>query len=234
MNISSLIKRIFVLAALISTFTGCGSGGSGTAGSTGTSSTAGGTGSIAANLVWNGSGSAKSTAKTLFAAPAGVTNIKIFVYDSTMVSLINPTDFTVTAGVNGTGTINGIPVGTGRIVKAWGMDSGGNLLYEGLMTNITITLATATPVAVTMASITTASPPFGKYTAPQNVTLTASTPATIYYTTNGATPDTNSNSGVSPLQNIFIFGKTVIKFFSKNNLGVIEPVKFGNYSTGRP
>ncbi|NVN99166.1 MAG: chitobiase/beta-hexosaminidase C-terminal domain-containing protein, partial [Geobacteraceae bacterium] len=83
-------------------------------------------------------------------------------------------------------------------------------------------------------SITKASPDFGNYTAPQYVTLTASTAgATIYYTTNGTDPIVDSSpSGFTPLQNILIFGKTIIKFFSVNTLNATEPVKFGKYSTG--
>lgn len=228
MNSSSLINRILLLTAFVSMLTGCGSGGSGVAGST----TPGGTGSIAAKLVW--SGTAKSTGKTLYAAPAGVTTIKVFVYDADMVSLITPKDFPASAG---SGTIDGIPVGSGRIVKVWGLDSLGYLLYEATASNITISLAAVTTVPVTMLpkpSTTTASPPFGNYTAPQYVTLTAAlanTTATIYYTTNGAEPTISSTSGSSPLQNILIFGKTVIKFFSVNSIGATEPVKFGNYST---
>jgi hypothetical protein len=51
----------------------------------------------------------------------------------------------------------------------------------------------ATPPTVT------ASPAGGLFQAPQSVVLTASEPATIYYTTDGSTPTTRSTSGASPL-----------------------------------
>ena len=45
----------------------------------------------------------------------------------------------------------------------------------------------------------TASPPAGTYSGPQSVSLTASAPGTIYYTTNGSTPTTSSPNGPSPV-----------------------------------
>ncbi|NVO00807.1 MAG: hypothetical protein HXX17_15940, partial [Geobacteraceae bacterium] len=164
MKISSLIKRFILINAFVAAIAGCGSGSSGLAGNTNTATPTGGTGSIAAKLVWNGSGSAKSTGKTLYAAPSGVNIIKVLVYDG--FTLIKFQDFD--AGL-GTGTINAIPIGAGYKVKIWGLVSG-TLVYEGIVENVTVEMNKTTNLGtIVMASITKASPDFGNYTAPQYV-----------------------------------------------------------------
>ena len=65
------------------------------------------------------------------------------------------------------------------------------------------------------------SPPAGTYTGPQAVSLTASAPSTIYYTTDGSTPTTSNTNGPSPLT-ITVGSTSILKFFAKdasNNIG---------------
>lgn len=218
---------LFLLAASICIVAGCGS-----SGSTSSAPESSGTGSIAAKLVWS-----KTTAKTLYAAPAGVTTIKVTVSGVGITPNI-VTDFFPTLGVDGSGRIDGIPAGIGRTVKFQGLDSFGILTYEGSAT-VDIVAGQTTPVTVAMAPITTASLPGGAYTAPQSVTLTASVvSATIYYTTNGTDPTTTPSptniSGPTPIENILIFGGTTLKFFAVDLSGARETVKFVRYSTPRP
>lgn len=201
MGYFTLLKRFFLFILLMSSVAGCGSSGS-------TANTA--TGSIAVNLTWNPA-KALSPAKTLYAAPAGVITVKIFVSAADMTTIVK--DFPASVG---SGTIDGIPVGTGRTVKVQGLDAGGVIRYQGSASGITVNLGSANdPVPIIMlAPVTTASPAGGSYTLPYTVTLTASEPATIYYTTNGLEPDTNSTQGASPITGIQILTTTILKFFA--------------------
>lgn len=208
-----LIKISFLLATFAFAVTGCGS----------SSSTAGNeTGSIAAKLVWSAP-EAKTTGKTLYAAPLGVTNIKVFVYsDVSMTNLIKSKDFTATPGVVGSGTIDGIPAGDGRAIKVEGsgfhagLGVSGVLLYLGTKTVNVVAGPTPTPVTIEMkAPETSATPASGTFNAGFEVTLntsvpatlyyTTNEPATIYYTTNGSNPTTNSpNPGTNSVKKIWI------------------------------
>lgn len=199
-----ILKRFFLLAALI-LVAGCGS-------SSSTANNA--TGSIAAKLVWS-SAETKATAKTLNLTPAGVTNVRITV-SGTDISPAIFKNFAAVAGTAGSGTIDGIPVGTGRTITAWGMDSGGIIRYQGAVSGITINLGTANaPVEITMtAPVTTATPSGGGSSIyPLSVTLTANVPATIYYTTSGIDPTTDSTHGTSPFD-IQILAPATLKFFA--------------------
>lgn len=202
-----ILQRFFLLAALIFAVAGCGS----------SSSTANSdTGSIAAKLIWSGAES-KTTAKTLYLTPAGVTNVRITV-SGTGISPAIFKNFAAVAGTAGSGTIDGIPIGTGRTITAWGMDNDGIIRYQGAVSGITINLGTANaPVEITMtAPITTATPAGGSPSYPLSVrlaTVTASEPATIYYTTNGNEPTTSSTNGTSPFD-IQILGPATLKFFA--------------------
>jgi len=186
---------------------GCGSGGS-TANSD--------TGSIAAKLSWSSSG-AKTTAKTLNLTPPGVTNVRITVSGAG----ISPdiiANFPATAGATGSGTINGVPAGNGRTIKAEGMDSNGFIRFQGTVTGIPVAAGAVTDAGViTMtAPVTTATPGGGVHSYPLAVNLTAVTtrvPATIYYTTNGSEPTTLSTSGVSPLD-IQLLAPGTLRFFA--------------------
>lgn len=182
-----ILKRFLLFSALTFALTGCGSNSS-------SSPTAdNGTGSIAAKLIW--SAESKTTAKTLYLTPAGVTNVRITV-SGTGISPAISKNFAAVAGTAGSGTIDGIPIGTGRTITAWGMDNGGVIRYQGAVSGITINLGTANaPVAITMtAPVTTATPAGGTYNSAQLVTLTSDTPATIYYTTNLLNPYTNGGN----------------------------------------
>ena len=74
---------------------------------------------------------------------------------------------------------------------------------------------------------TTATPTGGTYYSPQTVTLSANEPATIYYTTDGTTPTTNSAVCSSPLT---IFATTKLMYFAKDLVGHIETVKSQTYT----
>ncbi len=78
---------------------------------------------------------------------------------------------------------------------------------------------------------TTASPPGGSYGSSVNVTLTASEPGIICFTTDGSTPTTShyTGSGPSPIVGILISSTTTLKFFAINNAGLQESVKTEEY-----
>lgn len=230
-----IIKRFLLFSALIFAVAGCGS----------SSSTANSdTGSIAAKLIWSGAES-KTTAKTLYAAPAGVTSIKISVYYDT--SSTN-TDNLITSQTFdpslGSGTITGIPAGNGRAIRVEGsgIHSGlglpGVLLYLGTATVNVVAGSTPTPVTITMeAPVTSASPATAPSAASFPVTLTTSVPATIYYTssepatiyytTNGATPTTSSPNEISPVS-LSVTPPATLKFFAVVR-GLYEAVKTITY-----
>src|SRR5206468_708888 len=69
-----------------------------------------------------------------------------------------------------------------------------------------------------------ASPAGGTYTSAKSVTLTASEPATIYYTKDGTTPTTSSTSGPSLVTGIIINNNSTLKFFAKDDSGNTGPV----------
>lgn len=201
------VTLLFLFTALLIAVAGCGSGGS-TANSE--------TGAISANLVWSSTG-AKAAAKTLALTPAGVTNVRLTVSGAG----ISPdiiANFSATEGTAGSGTVNGIPAGTGRTLKAEAMDSNGIIRFIGTVTGIPVTANSVTDagtVAMT-APVTTATPSGGVHSYPLAVnltTVTSSGPATIYYTTNESEPTTLSTSGVSPLD-IQLLAPGTLKFFA--------------------
>ncbi len=75
--------------------------------------------------------------------------------------------------------------------------------------------------------VTTATPPGGSYTGTQSVTLSASEPATTYYTTDGSTPTTASTIYTGPIS---ISANTTLKFFSVDTAGNSETVKTATYT----
>jgi hypothetical protein len=105
-------------------------------------------------------------------------------------------NFPATAGAAGSGRIDGVPAGTGRTVKAEGLDKDGILRYKGSVTGIPVTAGAVTDAReiALSAPITTASPAGGSYSSAQSVTLTSNTPATIFYSTNLLNPFTNGGS----------------------------------------
>ena len=76
------------------------------------------------------------------------------------------------------------------------------------------------------APTTTASPPGGTYSSVQLVTLTADEAATIYYTTDGSTPDTTSTVYTG---DISISATTTLRFLAVDNDGNAEAVKIEVY-----
>lgn len=85
--------------------------------------------------------------------------------------------------------------------------------------------------ADTTAPVTTPSPAGGTFTAPVSVTLTASEPATIYYTSNGTTPTTSSAVYSAP---IAITATATLKFFARDTAGNSEAVKSVTYTINAP
>jgi hypothetical protein len=160
-------------------------------------------------------------------APAGVATVRIIV-SGVGISPDIQSNFAASAG---TGEVPGIPAGSGRTVTAQGLDSGGTVLYQGIVSNITVTAGLTTNVGtITMVDVvppvTTASPVGGTYASAQNVSLTANEPATIFYTTNGDDPSTpGSPSGPSTGVNILISTPTTLKFFAVDTAGNKETTK---------
>ena len=124
MSILNLMFAVCVLALIA----GCGGGGSANQ-ETGTSA---GTGAIAVKLDWGST--SKTTAKTVFAAPAGVAMIRITVSGSGITAVVQK----VFPAADGTGTISGVPAGTGRIVTSEGLDSSNKITHKGTAANITV------------------------------------------------------------------------------------------------
>src|SRR5438094_149281 len=101
-----------------------------------------------------------------------------------------------------------ISIGTSTTLKFYAKDTAGN---TGPVVTQVYTIDTTPPTA-------SASPAGGTYTSAQSVTLTASEPATIYYTTDGTTPTTSSAVYSSPIS---IGTSTTLKFFAKDTAGNI-------------
>jgi len=82
-------------------------------------------------------------------------------------------------------------------------------------------------VSDTTAPLTTASPPGSTYTSAQLVTLTVNEPATIYYTTDGSTPDTSSAVYTTPIS---IPVTTTLQFFAVDTAVITETVNTEVYT----
>jgi phage baseplate assembly protein gpV len=96
---------------------------------------------------------------------------------------------------------------------------GAGILYDPVTAQITVDsslpVTTATPIPGTYAS------------ALVTVTLTASKPATIYYTTDGTTPTTASAHYAGP---ITLTSSSTIDYFAVDAAGNVEPVKTGTWT----
>ncbi|HIJ81142.1 MAG TPA: DUF1566 domain-containing protein [Desulfuromonadales bacterium] len=131
--------------------TGCSSGNSDSAS----------TGSITAQLVWNAAG--KTTAKTVASAPAGVATVRIMVSGSGIAPIIQK-DF---AAGTGSGTIDGVPAGTGRTLNVQGLDAAGKLTHQGTAANITVQAGLTTDAGtITMAAVSATTTTTGALTYP--------------------------------------------------------------------
>src|SRR6185369_8017997 len=127
-----------------------------------------------------------------------------------------------------------IPAGSGRTVKAEGLDAGGTALYRGPVSVDIIAgkLNDAGTINISLIDIippvTTSSKTDG---APPTVTLVANEPATIYYTTNNTDPTTSSNvySGSITITDV----TNPVKFFAVDTAGNTEtPFKSFSVITG--
>jgi hypothetical protein len=74
-----------------------------------------------------------------------------------------------------------------------------------------------------------ASPPAGTYTSAQSVTLTASAPGTIYYTTDGTTPTPSSTRGTSPVS-LIVTNNSTLNFYAKNTSNIVGPISTVSYT----
>src|SRR5205807_8073799 len=83
----------------------------------------------------------------------------------------------------------------------------------------------ATPPTVT------ANPAGGLYQAPQSVVLTASEPATIYYTTDGSAPTTRSTSGSTPVT-VSVANSLTLNYFAVDPAGNVGTVVSQKYQIG--
>jgi len=128
---TAIFTGTFVALCLLALITGCSSAGSGNQGAGATPADLA-TGRIVAKLDW-GSAS-KATEKTVESAPTGVATVRIIITGTGITTSIQK-DFAASAG---TGTIEGVPVGTGRTLTAQGLDASGMITYQGTAANITV------------------------------------------------------------------------------------------------
>ncbi|GHO80641.1 hypothetical protein KSD_84120 [Ktedonobacter sp. SOSP1-85] len=77
----------------------------------------------------------------------------------------------------------------------------------------------------------TASPPAGTYSGPQSVVLSLNMPGTIYYTSDGSTPTTNSTQYSGPIK---VTSSETLKFFGKDQVGNSGPVQSQAYTINVP
>jgi heat shock protein HslJ len=127
-----LSVAIFILA-------GC--SGSGT-------SAANGQGAITAKLVWGGSN--KATSKSVVRAPVGVATVRLAISGPTMTTIQQ--DF---PAANGSGTLNGVPAGSGLTLTAFGLDASGTITYQGSASNVAVQTEQTTNVGtITLLPVT--------------------------------------------------------------------------------
>ncbi|MDD2366590.1 MAG: PKD domain-containing protein [Desulfuromonadaceae bacterium] len=127
----------FLLATMLTLFTGCGSNSAAT-----NTSKSNGTGSITAKLIWSDDSSISETKSTAKAAD-GVVTVRIIV-SGTGFSDIQK-DF---PAVDTGGVIDEVPAGGGRTLKAHGLNSNGVVIYQGEISNITVQAGKLTDIGV--------------------------------------------------------------------------------------
>jgi len=145
------LLSVVIVIGVCSGLTGCGSGESSNQTTVGTVvQQQQQTGKIAVQLNWDSS--AKSSAKTVASIPASVTTIRIII---TAPDILPSMKFDFLAS-SGSGTINGITVGTGRMLTIQGLNASGTVAYQGIATNIAIQAGQITNVGtITMTAFTT-------------------------------------------------------------------------------
>ena len=112
---------------------------------------------------------------------------------------------------------NPITINTSTILKFFAINLAGN----------TSPIYTQTYTIDTIAPTASANPTGGLYNTTKNVVLTMSEPGTIYYTTNGTTPTTSSNTYTGP---ITISSSTILKFFAIDLAGNPSPIYTQTYT----
>src|SRR5437867_8108468 len=114
----------------------------------------------------------------------------------------------------------GLAAGTQYNYRVWAGNG------TGTSTNASPTSATYTTQNPTVS----ASPVSGTYNSIQSVTLTASDPSTIYYTTDGTTASISRSSNPSPISGISISTSTTLKYFAKDTAGNIGNTVTASYA----
>jgi hypothetical protein len=112
-------------------------------------------------------------------------------------------------------------VNSSTTVKYFAVDAAGNASASKSA------VYTITPSADTTSPVTSVSPAAGTYQSGQLITLTANEAATIYYTTNNATPTTSSAVYSAPIQ---VSTTTTIKYFARDASGNNEAVKSATFT----
>ena len=128
-----------------------------------------------------------------------------------------------TSSPSGSNPVAGISISSSKTLKYFAKDNFG---YSSPISSITYTIIPQTTVS--------ASPLGGTYESAQSVTLTASAPSTIFYTTDGSTPTTSSPSGSSPVAGISISSSKTLKYFAKDNFGYSSPIVASTYTILAP
>ena len=132
------IMKLFLAVCLLALISGCSSDGSNRLA----------TGSIAVN--WS-----TVAAKVVASAPAGVITVRVIVSGPGIVPMLQK-DFSAKSG---SGTIDGVPAGSGRTVVAQGLDDTENVRYMGTATNLSVVAGQASN-AGTIAMIVTSTGAF--------------------------------------------------------------------------
>ncbi|HEX7031627.1 MAG TPA: chitobiase/beta-hexosaminidase C-terminal domain-containing protein, partial [Nitrososphaera sp.] len=122
--------------------------------------------------------------------------------------------------INSTIYTSPIDVDSDTILRFFAKDLAGN---TGPVQTETYTITDTSPPVIT------AVPPGGSYNTPQNVTLLSDEPATVYYTTDGSDPTTNSTVYDAP---IVISDTTTLKFFGVDTAGNTGAVQTQAYTFG--
>ena len=141
--------RFFFSYCLLVFLAGCSSGGApNSLQATSSSSADQGTGGISAQLIWPGA--SKITGKSVALAPSGVVKMRFTVSASDITSPIQRTF----SSASGSGSIDKVPIGTGRTLTAEALDAAGKITHKGAANNIAVLVGQTTTVgAITMNTV---------------------------------------------------------------------------------
>lgn len=146
--VASTIIGVSLGLSFLIMFAGCRSGGSSSTEALSTNQT---TGSIAVKLAW---GTTKTIAKSVASAPVGVATVRIIISASDIPVALQK-DF---PAAQGTGTLDGVPSGTGRVVTAQGLDASGAVTYQGAVAQVVVNAGQTTDAGtITMSPVVGAS-----------------------------------------------------------------------------